>query len=72
LLLVLLKVTRLIKSGTGKTTLAIGDGANDVGMLQEADVGIGISGVEGMQVPKKVDILFKFLKSIFHVHILFW
>lgn len=35
---------------TGSTTLAIGDGANDVGMLQEADIGIGISGVEGMQV----------------------
>jgi len=52
--LVPLKVTRLVKSGTGKTTLAIGDGANDVGMLQEADVGIGISGVEGMQVPKKL------------------
>ncbi|CAI9297148.1 unnamed protein product [Lactuca saligna] len=30
--------------GTRKTTLAIGDGANDVGMIQEAD--IGISGVE--------------------------
>ena len=44
------KVTRLVKSGTGKTTLAIGDGANDVGMLQEADIGVGISGVEGMQV----------------------
>lgn len=49
------KVTRLVKSGTGKTTLAIGDGANDVGMLQEADIGIGISGVEGMQV---LNILF--------------
>lgn len=45
-----LQVTRLVKLGTGKTTLAIGDGANDVGMLQEADIGIGISGVEGMQV----------------------
>lgn len=45
-----LQVTRLVKSGTGKTTLAIGDGANDVGMLQEADIGVGISGVEGMQV----------------------
>ena len=39
-----------MKVGTGKTTLAIGDGANDVGMLQEADIGVGISGVEGMQV----------------------
>lgn len=40
----------MVKNETGKTTLAIGDGANDVGMLQEADIGVGISGVEGMQV----------------------
>lgn len=39
-----------MKEGTGKTTLAIGDGANDVGMIQEADIGVGISGCEGMQV----------------------
>uniref|UniRef100_A0A0D9WRB7 Phospholipid-transporting ATPase n=1 Tax=Leersia perrieri TaxID=77586 RepID=A0A0D9WRB7_9ORYZ len=43
-------VTRLVKEGIGKTTLAIGDGANDVGMIQEADIGVGISGVEGMQI----------------------
>ena len=30
-------------------TLAIGDGANDVSMIQMAHVGIGISGQEGMQ-----------------------
>ena len=40
-----MQVTRLVKIRTGRTTLAIGDGANDVGMLQEADIGIGISGV---------------------------
>lgn len=40
----------MVKNGTGRTTLAIGDGANDVGMLQEADIGVGISGAEGMQV----------------------
>ncbi|KAG8656468.1 hypothetical protein MANES_04G141200v8 [Manihot esculenta] len=40
-------VTRLVKEGTGRATLAIGDGANDVGMIQEADIGVGISGVEG-------------------------
>ncbi|EXB42929.1 hypothetical protein L484_013951 [Morus notabilis] len=36
-----IKVTRLVKKGTGKTTLAIGDGANDVGMIQEVDIGVG-------------------------------
>lgn len=40
----------MVKNRTGNTTLAVGDGANDVGMLQEADIGVGISGVEGMQV----------------------
>jgi phospholipid-translocating ATPase len=44
------QITKLVKEGTGKTTLGIGDGANDVGMIQEADIGVGISGVEGMQV----------------------
>ena len=39
-----------MKEGTGKITLGIGDGANDVGMIQEADIGVGISGAEGMQV----------------------
>lgn len=48
--LIYVQVTRLVKLGTGKITLSVGDGANDVGMLQEADIGVGISGVEGMQV----------------------
>jgi phospholipid-transporting ATPase len=29
------------------TTLAIGDGANDVNMITAAHVGVGISGLEG-------------------------
>ncbi|KAE8023038.1 hypothetical protein FH972_008790 [Carpinus fangiana] len=64
-------VTRLVKSGTGKTTLAIGDGANDVGMLQEADIGVGISGVEGMQAVMSSDIAiaqFRFLERLLLVH----
>ncbi|XP_052199623.1 putative phospholipid-transporting ATPase 9 [Diospyros lotus] len=64
-------VTRLVKEGNGKTTLAIGDGANDVGMLQEADIGIGISGVEGMQAVMSSDIAiaqFKFLERLLLVH----
>jgi P-type E1-E2 ATPase len=31
----------------GKTVLAVGDGANDVAMIQAANVGVGITGVEG-------------------------
>ncbi|EOY02196.1 hypothetical protein QUC31_013395 [Theobroma cacao] len=64
-------VTRLVKSGTGKTTLAIGDGANDVGMLQEADIGIGISGVEGMQAVMSSDVAiaqFRYLERLLLVH----
>uniref|UniRef100_A0A7N0UB60 Phospholipid-transporting ATPase n=1 Tax=Kalanchoe fedtschenkoi TaxID=63787 RepID=A0A7N0UB60_KALFE len=64
-------VTRLVKEGTGKTTLAIGDGANDVGMIQEADIGIGISGVEGMQAVMASDFSiaqFRFLERLLVVH----
>ncbi|CAA7039261.1 unnamed protein product [Microthlaspi erraticum] len=64
-------VTRLVKTGTGKTTLAIGDGANDVGMLQEADIGVGISGVEGMQAVMSSDIAiaqFRYLERLLLVH----
>ncbi|WOL09078.1 phospholipid-transporting ATPase 6-like [Canna indica] len=64
-------VTRLVKEGTGKVTLAIGDGANDVGMIQEADIGIGISGVEGMQAVMASDFSisqFRFLERLLVVH----
>ncbi|KAG4124783.1 hypothetical protein ERO13_D10G059600v2 [Gossypium hirsutum] len=64
-------VTRLVKEGTGKTTLAIGDGANDVGMIKEADIGVGISGVEGMQAVMASDFSiaqFRFLERLLVVH----
>ncbi|KAG7559027.1 P-type ATPase subfamily IV [Arabidopsis thaliana x Arabidopsis arenosa] len=64
-------VTRLVKNGTGRTTLAIGDGANDVGMLQEADIGVGISGAEGMQAVMASDFAiaqFRFLERLLLVH----
>ncbi|KAK6054445.1 hypothetical protein COOONC_08051 [Cooperia oncophora] len=42
-------MTRLVKANVCGAVLAIGDGANDVAMLQEADVGVGVAGQEGMQ-----------------------
>ncbi|KAJ6792046.1 Uncharacterized protein M6B38_242855 [Iris pallida] len=42
-------VTSLVKKCARKITLSIGDGANDVSMIQAAHVGVGISGLEGMQ-----------------------
>ncbi|KAJ6712760.1 putative PHOSPHOLIPID-TRANSPORTING ATPASE [Salix purpurea] len=64
-------ITRLVKKHTGKTTLAIGDGANDVGMIQEADIGVGISGMEGMQAVMASDFSlpqFRFLERLLIVH----
>ncbi|KAI8559070.1 hypothetical protein RHMOL_Rhmol04G0146400 [Rhododendron molle] len=59
------------QQGTGKITLAIGDGANDVRMIQEADIGVGISGVEGMQAVVASDFSiaqFRFLEILVAVH----
>ena len=40
-------VTMVKQKYTTATTLAIGDGANDVNMITTAHVGVGISGLEG-------------------------
>ncbi|KAH8875473.1 Phospholipid-transporting ATPase IB [Schistosoma japonicum] len=52
-------------------TLAIGDGANDVGMIQAAHVGVGISGMEGRQAACASDYAiaqFRFLNKLLLVH----
>ena len=46
----------LIRKGVkGVQTLAVGDGANDVAMIQEAHVGVGIKGEEGLQAVNSAD-----------------
>ncbi|MGH0164208.1 UNVERIFIED_CONTAM: hypothetical protein FKN15_047083 [Acipenser sinensis] len=50
------QVVKLVREKLEVLALAIGDGANDVSMIQVADVGIGISGQEGMQA--YVNLLF--------------
>lgn len=40
-------ITGLIGKYTKKRTAAVGDGGNDVGMILEANVGVGIVGKEG-------------------------
>lgn len=52
-------------------TLAIGDGANDIAMIQEAHVGIGITGKEGPQAARSSDYSiaqFRFLSKLLLVH----
>lgn len=43
------EIVDLVTTHTKSVTLAIGDGANDVAMIQKAHVGVGISGIEGLQ-----------------------
>ncbi|KAL0888990.1 hypothetical protein Bca101_012973 [Brassica carinata] len=65
------QVTSLVRKGAKKITLSIGDGANDVSMIQAAHVGIGISGMEGMQAVMASDFAiaqFRFLTDLLLVH----
>ncbi|XP_050761559.1 phospholipid-transporting ATPase VB [Gymnogyps californianus] len=64
-------VVKLVQRQLKVMTLSIGDGANDVSMIQAADVGIGISGQEGMQAVMASDFAisrFKHLKKLLLVH----
>ncbi|CAL8076273.1 unnamed protein product [Calicophoron daubneyi] len=64
-------VVKLVKDGLNARTLAIGDGANDVHMIQVANVGVGIGGKEGMQAVMASDFgitQFRFLERLLIVH----
>ncbi|KAK0901307.1 phospholipid transporting ATPase [Friedmanniomyces endolithicus] len=64
-------VVQMVKAGLEVMTLSIGDGANDVAMIQEADVGVGIAGEEGRQAVMSSDYAigqFRFLTRLMLVH----
>lgn len=67
------QIVDLVRRNVSPTplTLAIGDGANDVNMIQTAHVGVGISGQEGVQAVNSSDYAiaqFRFLKHLLLIH----
>lgn len=64
-------VVRMVKDTLRVMTLAIGDGSNDVAMIQAADVGVGIAGEEGRQAAMSSDYAlgqFRFLTRLLLTH----
>lgn len=60
-----------VKEGRDAMTLSIGDGANDVAMIQEANIGCGLFGLEGSQAAMSADYAFgqfRFLTKLLLVH----
>ncbi|KAF9437563.1 hypothetical protein BGZ76_000218 [Entomortierella beljakovae] len=57
-------VVKLVRKKLHKVTLAIGDGANDISMIQAAHVGVGIEGMEGAQAARSSDFSFKQFKNL--------
>ncbi|CDK27470.1 unnamed protein product [Kuraishia capsulata CBS 1993] len=64
-------VSYVRRYNTSKVTLAIGDGANDIAMIQSADIGVGITGKEGFQAARASDYSiaqFRYLLKLLLVH----
>ena len=65
------EVVTFVKTNLKKVTLAIGDGGNDVNMIQKADIGVGLFGKEGNQAAFASDyafVKFFFLWRLILVH----
>jgi len=65
------QVVSLVKNGLKVLCLSIGDGANDISMIQEANIGVGIAGEEGMQAAMSSDYAvcqFRYLSKLLIVH----
>jgi phospholipid-transporting ATPase len=61
----------IVKTLGNSTVLAVGDGANDVAMIQTANVGVGITGEEGLQAASASDYSiaqFQYLQRLILVH----
>lgn len=64
-------VVKMVKDAKQVVTLSIGDGANDVFMIQEAHIGVGVAGEEGLQAVMASDYSidqFRFLARLLFVH----
>eukprot|EP00775_Hariotina_reticulata_P007204 gene7204-7418_t len=65
------QVTGMVKKKAGAITLGIGDGANDVGMIRAAHIGVGISGREGRAAVLSSDFSFaqfRYLQRLLLLH----
>jgi len=65
------RIVQAIKDSTGAITLAIGDGANDEAMIKIANVGVGISGLEGTAAARASDYViskFRMLNNLLLNH----
>ncbi|XP_017493917.1 PREDICTED: probable phospholipid-transporting ATPase IIB, partial [Rhagoletis zephyria] len=64
------EVVNMIQQRTGKRTCAVGDGGNDVSMIQTANVGIGIVGKEGQQASLAADFSILQFSNIYRLILL--
>lgn len=65
------EVVKIAKDHKKWICLSVGDGANDVPMIMEAHIGVGIRGKEGTQAVRSSDYAvsqFRFLKRLLHTH----
>ena len=65
------EIVRFVKKNIGAVVLAVGDGGNDVGMIEEAHIGVGIIGKEGNSAAAVSDFSFakfKFLDRLILHH----
>ncbi|XP_068090074.1 phospholipid-transporting ATPase IK-like isoform X2 [Hyperolius riggenbachi] len=64
-------IVQLVKTNKNVTTLAIGDGGNDVNMLKTAHIGVGVVGKEGLQAVLASDFAvaqFAYLQNLLFFH----